>query len=426
MIYRAPPDKGISPIMMINAAKPTHILRILASIAWLLLSQPSWALVGVALQLETGWEHNSNPYRLPDGQVAATGQDRIQRQTLKTAILVPVLSDETRLALRGVVSQVNFNTADQLDHTEKMLDAKFGFALQRLIRGELGLSLDDRLFHYQDSGFLERDMNRQRRAHAEISLRLSEELEIPMAVEKSRRRQDYQPNQLFDRDSTQWQLSLRHSSPLGSVASLGLSRTENAYPHRSIQQQSDLDSRNSDAMLFIDARWRYSPLTELSGRLVQTRRSYENLHDRDFSQLGGELRLSYQLSSALRLGLDLWNMPRESTQTDVLYYVGKGGRVQANWQYSPLLRLQLFAGHEQQSNALTGVATNNNDLSIARREGGRLVYQLNPSLFFTLEGARERIERSARPDIRQHWLRAGLEYRYENLSGLLEKSGFGK
>jgi hypothetical protein len=156
-------------------------------------------------------------------------------------------------------------------------------------------------------------------------------------------------------------------------------------------------------------------------------RAYDKLGQKNFSVLTTDLRVLHDYSPLTRFTLELWNRPYGLTDPLTLYMITTGGQLGVRWQGTPKTRVNLLLAKEQQTYqyATLGPGLSNPKLD-RTRIGGGVVYAWTPAVRVYLDGYRERLDRgNLGAGISQTFVRAGLEYTFENVSGLAQRTGLG-
>lgn len=401
----------------------------------LLLAQPAWAVVELALQLDSSWVSDSNPMRLPadsDSQALlgrASKGDSMMALDLRAALIAPLLSDGTRLEVLATQGKRQYGHLSQLDHEVQQLDARLLWQAGPLWRGRLDYGSDERLYQPQNAIQTGRDLMRQQQTRSELALRVTEDLSLPLNLERQSVRHENPQNQFLDRNDTVAQLSLRYVSPLGSTLSVGTRRTAVDYPHRGAADAALLDTHYTDQLHFAEVDWAYSPLTRIGGRIGLLQRQYQDLAPNNFDRRIGSLRLSYQPSPLTRIEGEWGRRVYDSGTPSALYFLSSGLRLALDWRWSELTRLRLLAAHDRQQNqgaAVAGAPPAQAD-NMVNRLGATVDYSISRGWRLYAEGLRDRFSTvGGGTAIVQNTLRLGLVYSYESLSGTAARAGLGR
>lgn len=399
------------------------------------LSSPAWAVVDLAVQLDSSWASDSNPLRLPAGADTQTllgranPKDSVMSVDLRAAMIVPLGSDDTRLELKATEGKRQYQQQTQLDHEVHQFDARLFWQLSPLWRGRVSYGTDDRLYQPQNAIQVGRDLMHQQQGGSEVALRITEDLSVPMGLERVSVRHENPQNQFLDRNDQAVQLALRYASPLGSSVSVGTRRTGVDYPHRGPADASILDTHYTDRLHFMDVDWSYSPLTRVGGRLGVLQRHYDTLGQNDFDRRLATLRASYQPSPLTRFDAEWGRRLYDSATPSALYYLASGLLVGMDWRLSELTRVRLSAAHDRQQNqaAATPGAPLGLPDNMVNRLGASIDYSISRGWRLYAEGQRDRFTTVGGGNaIQQNVLRLGLEYTYENLAGTAARVGLGR
>ncbi|MFZ6845102.1 hypothetical protein [Undibacterium sp. RuTC16W] len=393
---------------------------------------PVWASSELVLQLETSLTSDSNPLRFYDGN-AATAQngnvdtsDKVRGIDVRAGAIIPVLSDRTRLILTGDLGKRSYQHYQDLNHQTKAGDATFEYAIGDVVSGRINAAKEDRLFQYINGSLTDKDISHYGQQSAELTLKITDELTIPVKVDRSSLRYELGVNQLYNFHQQGQQASIRYYSPTGSNIEAGLRVSETDYPNRDQQQLADLDKHYRETESFLEAEWKYSVKTVASAHLGLIRRRYESLHELDTTLFSTLVRATYFYSPKLRLDMQLWNRPFTIVDPSILYVIAKAARLDAQWKVSDKTQLN-FSGMLQDSDQklVPRLAEFQNEISRKERElrvGFGMSYEIDRGLKVSIDSVAERLTREGSlPGLRQAIIKIGLEYTYENLPGSAAK-----
>ncbi|MCU6433410.1 hypothetical protein LPB67_06400 [Undibacterium sp. Jales W-56] len=419
---------SLSPAVMHESAKILMLFALMASAA------SSFASSELVLQLETSLTSDSNPLRFYEGSAALAQNgntdtaDKVRGIDLRAGAVIPVLSDRTRLILTGTLGKHSYRHYDNLDHQSKAGDAMFDYAIGDIVSGRINAGKEDRLFQYINGSLTDKDMSHYSQQAAELTLKITDELAIPVKTERSSLRYDLGVNQLYNFHQQAQQASIRYYSPTGSNIEAGLRLSETDYPNRNQQQFADLDKHYRETESFLEAEWKYSVKTVASTHLGLIRRRYESLHELDTNLFSTLIRATYFYSPKLRLDMQLWNRPFSIVDPSILYVIAKAARLDAQWKISDKTQFN-FSGLLQDSDQklVPRLAEFQNQLSRKEREirlGFGMSYEIDRGLKLSIDSVAEKLTRDGNlPGLRQAIIKVGLEYTYENLPGSAAKMG---
>jgi hypothetical protein len=390
----------------------------------------------IAVQVVTSWKSDSNPLRFPNDNTAEvnTGNSRTRDQVLATdvraGLIVPLLSERTRLVASATQGDRRYDHYTQLSHRPHAIDVALEWAMGNALTGKVGAADEQRLYDYLNGSLIERDLIHQRRTFGDLALRITPNLDITAGLQASRLRYDLQVNQLYNREENAQQIGLRYNTGTGSNITAGARFAHAQFPERTASQIANLDSGYRETEYFLDSEWVYSVKTKGSLRVGMIERKYETLSTQNTQLVNLLGRTTYQYSPKTRLDLQIYERPFSIIDPNTLFITARGGRFDASWQATPKTTLGLFVTRENvlfknSSNAAAG--TPDNRAESVWRPGLRLDYAATRGVRFFVDGFRETRKRS--PDlagIEQTVVRMGLEYTYENIDGAAQRSGLNR
>lgn len=390
----------------------------------------------IAVQVVTSWSSDSNPLRFPSDNTAEvnTGSSRTRDQVLATDIraglIVPLLSERTRLVASATQGERRYDYFTQLNHRPYAIDVALEWAIGNTLTGKAGVSREERLFNYLNGSLIARDLIQQDKTFSDLALRITPNLDITAGIEASRLRYDLPVNQLYNREENAQQIGLRYNTGTGSNITAGARFANAKFPERTASQIANLDSSYRETEYFLDSEWAYSVKTKGSLRVGMIEREYETLSAQNTQLINFLGRATYQYSPKTRFDLQLYERPFSIIDPNTLYITARGGRLDASWQATPKTNLGVFVGRENilfknSSNAALGTPEKRHE-SIWR-PGLRMSYTPTRGLRLFIDGFRETRKRS--PDlagIDQTVVRMGLEYTYENIDGAAQRTGINR
>ncbi len=348
--------------------------------------------INYAIQAQRILQRHSNPYRLPDSAGDQRKGDTAVADEIRVAANVPLLSERTRLQAAAALGNVRYHDQRQLDHQPHYLKAALQWHGGDLLQGTVSVSERTRLNRYLATSWPQRDLIKQRLFSADVGLRVSESLTLPMvSVSRSASRNEFASNQmLYNRDDTRLQLAGRYVGIDNSYVMMGVSQSRSRYPDRTVQQIQQLDQSFTDREYFVNGAWHYSAKTAFETYLGWRRRAYTTLVDRDVDLLTAEMRAYWDYSSKTSLHAHLWHRPFGNEEDPgTLYSTLTGGRLSARWQAGEKTWVSLNVVREQQKNYRSG--SGDRSESQAWRWGPRLEWQVHPNVSVVLDGWRERV-----------------------------------
>lgn len=400
----------------------------------LLLPVQAHAVTELVLQLDSSWRTDSNPLRFPDNaNVSAllgrtSTNDSILSTDVRGAVIVPLDSPETRLLLTGQLGHRHYDQLTQLDNAEYAYKANLQWRLGTLWKGEMFHSQEQQMYGYLDGSLSSREMTHRTTDNIELALRVTPDIELPLTLRRRHLRYDLPINALFDSTERSADIGVRLKTGTNSTARTGFRSTSTNFPERTAAQVTLLDSAYQDNELYLESDWQYSVFTRLSGRVAALKRRYNALGSKDFSALTTEMRVLYDYSPMTRLTLEAWSRPYGTTDRATLYTLVKGVQLNARWQASAKTRITAQVTQELQRYQYADLQPGQNNPELSRvRWGGGVVYAITRDVSVYADGFRERLDRGTLgAGISQTSVRAGIEYTFENITGLAQRTGLGE
>ena len=399
-----------------------------------------WATNELVLQLDTALTSNSNTFRFyqkpraelsselpvdePKDNPAAIPHLRETSLDLelRSAVTIPLLSDQTRLILMGSLGQHHYKNYRQLDYRSHAADGIFEWQLTPAMRGRIAYGREDKLFQYLNGSLTDLDVSHQKRAVAELVSKVANDWLLAAKLNKTELNYDLPQNKVYDFEDKNATLSVKYNSPTGSSLELGVRRGQTDYPDRDQRQQIDLDTRYRENELYFDAEWKYSAKTQTSLHLGLVNREYQNLHERDTRLKNIIWRGTYFYSPQLRLDMQLWDRPFSIVDPTILYVTSQAMRFDAFWRWSEKTSLNASLLLQNSDNLLIPRLADLNREQVRKERVQRIglgaKYEIERGLNLYLDGFYEKSRRLGDGSfLNQAVLRMGLNYTYETLPG---------
>jgi hypothetical protein len=341
---------------------------------------------------ETGMQWQSNPFRYSDAEADRREADMIGQATLRAGLIVPLPSERTRLELSGVRTESRYARFNQLDNAANHLEGAYRWQAGDLFVGSLAATSDDSLYRYLNRTAPSRDMVHTDTRNADVGLRVTEDLTLPiLRVSSERTRHDFDLNRMrFNQDVDRVQLAGRYSGWRQSAVTAGLSKADGDYFDRTDELAALVGRRYRDTEAFVDWTWDYSMRTTIAGRTSLLRRQYPGLTGRDTSLPTSYVRLGWEYSAKTRFDAIVWRLPfPNSEDPTVLYTTSTGGQLSAAWQPTAKVWTSATLAAERVRNTRFSGAAQEEDSKVFRA-GVRLEWEIVRGVSLALDAWRDR------------------------------------
>lgn len=382
------------------------------------------ATTEVAVEVGKSVQSVDNPFLLPDSSNDPLKRsDTVDSTDIGVAVRAPFPSDRSFLAIGARASQKKYDALSQLDHVERQLDASYQWEYGQTLRGRLRHRFDERLYNYYGGFFTRPETPRATDDLAEVALRITPQLDLPVTVtQRSVRYDDAGLAQRYNQDDRGLQLALSYTSGRLSTFRAGVRQTEVRFPDRSAADVATIDSAYTDREVFVDVGWRYSDTTILFGRIGRLDRTFASLSNRDTQLVSLSTGIDWRYSPKTFLSLRGYRQPQSNSQADFrLYVIATGVEARVQYDMTAKTRIGLSGSYEQQkyqsfSNTATA-ATGGNDK--VTRLGATLEYAPTQRMLLRGELARQHYQpdpvASTLGDFSRNTLQLGLSYTFDNM-----------
>lgn len=371
--------------------------------------------ISYSVEFERNIQRISNPYRLLNSAGSQRRSDTAVADELRTAFVVPLASERTRLLASAAFGNVAYQDQSKLDYHPHALRAALQWRAGDLLRGSLTASDRVRQNRFLSTSWPERDLIKQRLFSADVGLWVTESLALPrLSVSRSRSRYEFAANRaLYNRDDSQFQVAASYLGKESSYVMAGMSMIRSHYPDRTALQVQQLDEAYRDREYFVSALWDYSAKTQVETYLGWRHRSYANLAARDVNFLTADLKGNWLYSAKTSFHLHLWSHPYGNEEDPaILYSIQSGGRFSVRWKAGEKTWLSMNVVRERQKNYLIG--SGGMSETMAWRFGPRLEWQVHRNVLLTLDGWREQISGAGYPGYGGTVVRIGVVLSHDN------------
>ncbi|MFZ6690753.1 hypothetical protein [Undibacterium sp. SXout20W] len=405
-----------------------------------LISLSVHATNDLVLQIETSLSQNSNPFRFYNGQtdgaqVISHQKDTVEGVDLRAGVIIPVLSEDTRLVLTGSLGDRRYLEDTTLNHLQGGADASFEWVASKVLSGRIYAGDGQHLFNYINGSLTQKDIEHDKSAGVDVNVKITDSWWLMPKLLFNQLSYDLPINQLYNFKQNGRQLGLRYMSPTGSSIEGGARYSTTDFTDRSPSQialydlpyigstfKPEYDTQYKETELYFDAEWQYSIKTSTSAHLGMVRRRYSTFSNLDTNLSNVTVKTTYRYSPQLRLDLQVYDQPFSIVDPSILYVVSKGLRVDGLWLYSDKLQFNASALLQNSSQVyIPGVPSLNGNadrVDRMRRIGLGASYQLDRGLRLFVDSFLERNRGDvATLNVNQSVIKLGFEYTFENISG---------
>lgn len=387
-------------------------LRLLPLALGCLLAAPIQAApIQVAVAVATGWRYDSNPFRFTDSAEAraAFGSSRMGDTVLSAELagklVVPVLSERTRLEVKARVGHDRYSRFSLLDNDPTAVDASFYWHYGDSWAGRLGASMSDQLYRYSDGGFTVRDREHRRAGVMDFEYRPSERLSGLLTLETARQTYDDAAHLRYNVEETAWDIGARYRSRPGSSLALRWRQADGRYMDRTPV------SNYLENEWYLAGEWVFSPKTKLNARLGYLTRDYSLAATEDVSLVSLDSQLAWLYSSKTRMDLFLYRRAYPSAETDSDSTIIDGLKGSLTWHATPKVDVLLN---------LTGMhvdfRNSQNRVDYKLVADSRVEYEYAPPLKFYFMLGREDVSSNVpQGESSQYLAGLGVQYLWENI-----------
>ena len=288
-------------------------------------------------------------------------------------------------------------------------------------------SQDKKLFDYQDGFLTTRELVHRTQDQLTVSLNVTPDFAIPVTVTEKRVTYDTVNNAFNESKDHSVDAGVTWRSGTTSKLGSGLRLNNVRFTNRTSEQIANLDEQYRDQELYLDADWQYSVKTRLGGRVAALRREYASLSNLNFSATTAILAIDHAYSPKTNVGFEAWSRPSGSVNVGARYSTVRGAQLALRWQATAKTRLSMqVAVESERFQTLRTARPLPSPVEDRIRVGASMVVALSRDLSFYVDGFAQELSRGdLGAGSAQQTLSAGLEYTFESVTGLAERSGLG-
>ena len=181
----------------------------------------------------------------------------------------------------------------------------------------------------------------QRKAFAHGALQIGAPWKLKFGVEKLDAQNSLTSLQTQDSRVDTYNAGLQYLSRAGSVVEFISEMSNGRYPNRQIVGLSPVDNSYKQWDNGVATSWKPTGKTTLKGRLNYTKRSYNDVPQRDFSGITGLISGIWQVTDKTSLGLFAYRNIGVIENTTASYSVNRGVAATAAWKATAKITLNL-------------------------------------------------------------------------------------
>ena len=422
-----------------SSAQITNGMKPVVLLFGALMTLNVYATNDLVLQMETSLGQTYNPFRYYNGQTDGTQiipheRDTLEGVDLRAGVVLPLLSDDTKLILTGSLGKRRYLEDTTLDHLQGGVDADVEWVASKLVNGRAVAGEAQHLFNYINGGLNQKDIEHDRNAGVDVDFKITDSWSVMPKLFHTQLYYDLPVNQLYNNKQDGEQLGLRYFSPTGSSIEGGIRLSTTNFTDRNPAQiafydipygdsklKPEYDTQYKETEYYFDTEWSYSVKTTTSAHIGMVRRRYSTFNNLDTNLTNAIARLTYRFSPQLRLDLQLYDQPFPIVDPSILYLVSKGARVDTLWLYSDKLQFNASAIFQNSSQVyIPGVPINVGaaQTSRMRRAGIGASYEIERGFRIFADSYFEK-DRGDVPNLNlgQSVIKVGIQYTFENLPG---------
>ena len=266
------------------------------------LGQPQQVEDVLTFQAGADLTYEDNVFLLPEGANPVGIFGDTSRSDTRIDALFGVKFDRDvslqRFTVGGRITPVKFINYSQFDYIGYNFDANWAWAIGRPWFGTLGLNLGQVASSFADVRQSEKNLQRTRRVYFTGGLRLTPSWALIAGIDNATLANSTAAQEASDQDFTGIEAGARYAPGTGTELAFVYRRTDGEYPNRQVVDAgggvlgTPIDNGFVQDQFLLRAQYKPNEDARIFGEVGLTKRSFDNLQERDFS--GPTARLTYE------------------------------------------------------------------------------------------------------------------------------------
>lgn len=266
------------------------------------LGQPVQVQDVLTFQAGADLTYEDNVFLLPDGaNPSAIFGDTSRSDTLINGLFGVKFDRDVslqRFTVSGQILPVKYINYSQFDYIGYDFDANWAWAIGRPWFGTLGVNIGQVASSFSDVRQSEKNLQRSNRLYFTGGLRLTPSWALIAGIDNTTLTNSTAAQESSDQDFTGLEFGARYAPGTGTELALVYRRTDGEYPNRQVVDAgggvlgTPVDNGFVQDQFLLRAQYKPNEDARIFGEVGLTKRSFDNLTERDFS--GPTARLTYE------------------------------------------------------------------------------------------------------------------------------------
>jgi exopolysaccharide biosynthesis operon protein EpsL len=336
----------------------------------------------------TSFTHDDNLLRLPDNGSDAGYSDNY------TTVQAGVLFDRPvgRQLISGWLkaSKVTFDRFDQLNYTGKDAKVDWGWVLGDHLHGNIGTTYEQTLAPFSDFHTDEQNLRVDKAAYANGTWQFHPSWQVHAGFNRDKFTYGQIADQVNNRTEDTTDGGVDYLASSNSRVGLLLRHIKGSYPQQQALGGIAVDNGYTQNEIDLNVNWSFSGVTQIIFVGGRVKREHNALTARDDTGTNGRLIGVWAPTGKLRFTGMVWREFAATETTFINSALNKGESLDAGWEFTPKLSLDVMAKHEKRDfNALSGVTLPPNSSDSTNTGSVALTYKPVPSIALVLTGFHE-------------------------------------
>lgn len=329
------------------------------------LPRSAWSQVDVHTAAETldtfrpyvraDYGYDSNLFRLENDEQARAllgNSDQSESYyTLAAGIDVDWRIQRQIISARLEVNQTDFDTYKQLDYSGYNGTLQWNWLVGRYAGGNLGVNETKTLASFTDLQSPTQNLLVTRQTYADAGIKLSVPWQLNLGFVRSTADNSANSRQVLNYNENKYSVGIQYQTAKGTHWELNSQYRAGQYPNRQIVLAAPIDNDYRQYDNGVLVRWSPTVKTQVKSQLYSTQRRYDEVPQRDFSGVTGQLAVDWTATEKTNLGVLFYRDIGVVENNTASYSVNRGLRVSADWRPTVKLSFTARAGREDQNYA---------------------------------------------------------------------------
>ena len=297
------------------------------------------------------YHYDSNFFRLQNDQAALNRLGTTDRAASYTVLSAGANINwqisRQRIKAKAEVNRTRFDRYTALDFDGRDTLLQWDWLVGSRLSGDVGVRENVAQGSFVNIQQPVNNLITQRQAFAHGAIQIGTPWKLKFGVQKIDASNSLASLQTQNSNVDTYTAGLQYQTHAGSVVEFISEMSNGRYPNRQIVGVAPVDNSYAQWDNGVAASWQPTDKTTLRGRLNYTKRSYNDVPQRDFSGITGLMSVNWQVTAKTGLGLFLYHNIGVIENTTASYSVNRGVALTAAWKATDKVAFNLSLAQDR-------------------------------------------------------------------------------